>query len=234
MHGGMSVNPVGNVSGMRFAGAAAVGRGSAVLSPDRVYRYSLTRRWDEGSPDYVLWVMLNPSTANEQDDDATIRRCRAFSAGLTFREAEGKAVGALVVVNLFALRSSDPNRLIGHPDPVGPRNDEVIRELAQGAALVVAAWGAAVLARPRARAVVRLLQDATLDRHPHIHCYGVTRSGAPKHPLYLPAGTALRPFHCILPSTAPPPAPTPAPTPSPSPSPTPAPSTREDVPCPAP
>ena len=125
--------------------------------------------------------MLNPSTADEREDDATIRRCRGLTRELGY--------DALVVVNLFGLRSNDPTRLIGHRDPVGPRNDAVIQDLAAPADLVIAAWGAMAFARARARVVCGLLAGTPL------RCFGITRSGAPKHPLYLPAGTPLLPFH---------------------------------------
>ena len=83
----------------------------------RVYRYLLTRRW--GTVPAMVWIMLNPSTADAFAEDPTIRRC------LIFAHREG--CGGLTVVNLFALRSTDPKALTRHPDPVGPANDTFIR-----------------------------------------------------------------------------------------------------------
>lgn len=179
------MRPAGPPSGMRFAGAASLQpRSGASLSSDRVYRYTLTRRWGEDNR-YVLWVMLNPSTADALDDDATIRRCRGLSRGLGY--------DAMAVVNLFGLRSNDPTRLIGHPDPVGPGNDRAIADLAGFADVVIAAWGAMAFARSRARAVCALLSAAAVT---DLKCFGITRSGAPKHPLYLPTGSPLLPYRC--------------------------------------
>jgi len=146
----------------------------ATMSPCGRYRYDLTRRWAEG--DFALWVMLNPSTADAAIDDPTIRRCIDFTrrAGLD----------AAVVVNLYALRSPNPADLLSHPSPIGPRNDETIRALAARAALAIAAWGAHRAATPRVVPVMNLIRRSML-------CLGETRSGAPAHPLYRPAGGPL-------------------------------------------
>src|SRR5262245_13227298 len=105
---------------------------SAELSPCGRYRYALTRTW--GDPKKVVcWVMLNPSTADADQDDPTIRRCLGFSRAW--------GAGGLVVVNLFALRATDPDQLRIAADPVGPDNDSHLSTAAFGR-LVVAAWGA--------------------------------------------------------------------------------------------
>src|SRR4051794_16373452 len=105
----------------------------AVLSPDGQYRYRLERTW-EARAGTVTWIMLNPSTADAEVDDPTLTRC------LSFTRAAGW--GRLLVVNLFALRSTDPAQLAQHADPVGPRNLDHVREALQEANLIVAAWGA--------------------------------------------------------------------------------------------
>jgi hypothetical protein len=114
--------------------------GWADLSPCGTYRYLLGRRI--GGGDRVgLWVMLNPSTADANEDDATIRRCIGF--------ARREGCGLLEVVNLFAYRATDPAALRLADDPVGPANDHFISKAVERAALVVVAWGA--LRRPLAR-----------------------------------------------------------------------------------
>lgn len=161
--------------------AATITR-DAHLSTDGVYRYSLTRRWNEPMPDRLpvldLWIMLNPSTADADQDDPTIRRCIAFSRGWG---ADG-----LRVVNLFALRSTDPAALLRHPDPIGPRNDATLALLARASrelgGRVVCAWGAHSMAAERARTVQHLIGDAV--------CLGTTKAGAPRHPLYVRGDTA--------------------------------------------
>lgn len=104
----------------------------AVFDPTRTYRYSLWRRWDATAPGCLV-VMLNPSTADEQTLDPTVRRCIEFAKSWGF--------GSLHVANIFALRSTDPAWLYEAADPVGPENDGWIRLLHERAGLTVAAWG---------------------------------------------------------------------------------------------
>jgi hypothetical protein len=164
----------------------AVMERTAKLSDCGTYRYSLGRRWNEPMPERLpvldLWVMLNPSTADAEIDDPTIRRCIAFSRSWG---ADG-----LRVVNLFALRSTDPAALNRHPDPIGPRNDATLKLLAQATrelgGRIVCAWGAHPMAAVRGRMVLPLLGDAM--------CLGTTKAGAPRHPLYVRGDTALTPW----------------------------------------
>lgn len=151
---------------------------SASFDATRTYRYTLGRRIaDAGGR--ILWCMLNPSTADENVLDPTIRRCIGFSRGWGF--------GDLVVVNLFALRSTDPKALIGYPDPVGPANDAAIASEAARADCIMVAWGAHPMAAARARAVVPLFGSA-------MHSLGVTAAGAPRHPLYVAGAQPRLPF----------------------------------------
>lgn len=147
-------------------------RGSAVLSPCEQYRYVLEREWDAGLP-VVLFIALNPSTADAANDDATVRRCIGFARTWGF--------GKLVIANLFALRSSDPSVLVGHVDPIGPGNDEWLVRLSSSYDLTIAAWGVHGVVRDRAAEVLPKLRDP--------HHLGLTLAGHPRHPLYLPATT---------------------------------------------
>lgn len=157
---------------------------TAVISDDGLYRYALERRWDDDTlldPEPaapLTFVMLNPSTADAELDDPTIRRCVGFA----------RAVGAqaLAVVNLYAYRATKPADLWRAADPVGPRNDDVLTAYAEAALEaelpLVAAWGAH--ARPdRVAAVLELVAAAGAQ----LTALGVTTAGAPRHPLYLPA-----------------------------------------------
>lgn len=154
-------------------------RGSAILSEDGIYRYELSRTWSDTDP-LVDWIMLNPSTADASLDDPTIRRCIGFSRSWGF--------GGLTVRNLFALRSTNPSALRRHGDPVGPRNDEHLRQgAANNDSLTVCAWGAHGRLHGRDEAVLALL--ARHGARPH-HL-GLTKFGAPRHPLYLPGLTEL-------------------------------------------
>ena len=150
---------------------------TALFSPDHTYRYLLTRTWADGPT--ILWLMLNPSTADEHVDDPTIRRCIAFSRAWGY--------GAMTAVNLFALRTPDPGPLRRHQDPIGPENDAHIAAAAARAGQIIAAWGAFPFAADQGRAL-----DVLLSRS--LHCLGCTASGAPRHPLYAPSTARLRPY----------------------------------------
>lgn len=153
-------------------------RGEAIFDATGRYRYLLRRRWGAGPR--VAFVMLNPSTADASRDDPTIRRCVGFARRWGFRSVD--------VVNLFAYRTPHPRALARAADPVGPANDRHLRRAVRRAALVVCAWGATDLAHARARAVAGLFDGIRL------RCLGWTRSGAPRHPLYLRRGARLRRF----------------------------------------
>ena len=152
----------------------------AVLSDDKRYRYSLGREWDPGLPK-VTWIMLNPSTADANVDDPTIRRCIGFA------RAWGR--GGITVVNLYAFRATDPRRLMGNLDIVGPDNDEHLRAaIGDGSGypvpLVVAAWG--TRAHPER---VRQVQNIVCERRGMLSVLGLTKDGHPKHPLYIKGDT---------------------------------------------
>lgn len=144
----------------------------------RPWRYNLVRCWDPSLPK-VSWIMLNPSTATADADDPTIRRCVSF--------AESWGYGGIVVTNLFALRATDPRELATHPDPIGPENDEYLVRESEDAAVTVCAWGAHPMSTRRSREVLTSLYAA--GRTPM--CLGVTKSGQPRHPLYVKASQPL-------------------------------------------
>ena len=154
--------------------------GYAVFNEARTHRYLLYRRWGYG-PD-MTWIMLNPSTADAFADDPTIRRC------ISFTRREG--CGSLRVVNLFALRATDPRELRKHPDPVGPSNDQTIDVEASRGTFIAAAWGADATAIERGREVGRRLIAAGLS----LACLGVTSAGHPRHPLYVRSDAPLIPW----------------------------------------
>lgn len=142
------------------------------FSADRMYRYELWRRWGEGP--LLNFVMLNPSTADEVDNDQTVERCE--------RRARQLGYDGLVVTNLFAFRATAPRAMKAAADPVGSENDAAILAVAGRAALVIAAWGAHGGFRGRSQQVRQLFCEIGLP----LHCLALTQSGEPKHPLYLP------------------------------------------------
>jgi hypothetical protein len=145
---------------------------SAIISECQRYRYVLEREWQPELPG-VLFVALNPSTADGQHDDPTVRRCVGFARSWGF--------GKIVIANLFALRSSHPSVLLIDVDPIGPENDWWLAELSSRFALTIAAWGVHGALRERAAEV--------LPRLSNVHHLGLTSAGHPKHPLYLPKAT---------------------------------------------
>lgn len=149
-----------------------------MLSECGTYRYTLTRRWADGVP--LRFVMLNPSTADSTLDDPTIRRCIGFA------KREGYA--AVIVLNLYAYRATDPKALLTCDVPIGPDNDEVLRTHLNRLSPVVAAWG--VNARPERVQRVLSLCHGVVDWR----CLGTTKDGHPRHPLYVKGDQPLVPF----------------------------------------
>lgn len=144
----------------------------AVYSDCEAYRYELTRQWDPQAP-RALFVMLNPSTATEVQNDPTVERCE--------RRARALGFGAFRVTNIFAYRATDPRVMRAQPDPVGPENDATILAGAAWADRVICAWGTHGAHLGRGAAVAHLLR-ATGCAMFHL---GLSQAGHPKHPLYI-------------------------------------------------
>lgn len=149
---------------------------SAILSPCRTYRYTLERRWGAGP--FVLFVGLNPSTADETTDDQTIRRCISY--------AKAWGYGGLLMGNLFAYRATDPRDLPAGDEAVGPDTDVWLTTLSVRAGLAIAAWGANGRADARSEEALAVLGD--------VYCLGTTKGGYPRHPSRLPNGLMPQPF----------------------------------------
>lgn len=147
------------------------GEPNAGFSGCRTWRYWLSRRW--GGGDALVVIGLNPSTADETEDDPTIRRCIGYGRAWGF--------GKLVMLNLFAYRATDPKEMKKAADPIGSFNDATLRSYARDAGMILAAWGAHGDFKGRGDIVRRMLSDRPL------YCLGVTNAGQPKHPLYLRA-----------------------------------------------
>jgi hypothetical protein len=146
---------------------------TAVYSDCERYRYSLTRVWDDAGRK-VLFVMLNPSTATEVQNDPTVERCE--------RRARTLGFGAFRVANIFAWRDTDPKNMRAASDPVGPENDATLLQGAAWADQIIAAWGTHGAHRDRSAEVAALLKGCEV---PLAHL-GLSKAGHPKHPLYLP------------------------------------------------
>lgn len=150
------------------------------MSPCGLYRYDLDIVWDEQRPQLGV-VGLNPSTADHERDDHTVRKWKGFARRLGF--------GGLLVGNAFALRATDPRVMKAHPAPVGPDNDAALTCLAAVADQLVVCWGIHGNHMGRDRAVLALLR--AVDPPGGIWCWGRTGKGQPRHPLMLPYSTPL-------------------------------------------
>jgi len=150
--------------------------GTAIISDCGTYRYVLTRhisqvvRWVKP----CLFVMLNPSTASAEIDDPTIRRCTAF--------ATAWLCTSLTVVNLYALRATNPDELARHPSPIGPDNEKhLTAQLTEhwNIGMIVAAWGSNQAAKHHSRAAILQTLSGRAS------CLGMNKDRSPKHPLYI-------------------------------------------------
>ena len=149
---------------------------TAIFSPCRTYRYSLSRIWITAKP-FVLFVCLNPSTADENTDDPTIRRC--------IRYADSWGYGGMVMCNLYAYRSTDPKILTNIPDPVGPDNDKYLSLNSMQADKTILAWGT----NAREDRVITAMKILT-----NRHYLKLTKDGCPGHPLYLKKNLKPTPY----------------------------------------
>lgn len=140
---------------------------NATFSDCRKYRYALSRTWN-GKKKTILFIGLNPSTANEKIDDPTIRRCINY--------AQNWGYGSLLMVNLFAYRATLPSELKNVKNPIGNDNDLHIIELSKKADIAVAAWGNEGTLLNRDKEIKKIL--------PNLMCLKINKSGQPAHPLY--------------------------------------------------
>ena len=140
----------------------------AVVSNNELYRYQLSRIWDSSLP-MVMFICLNPSTADHKDDDPTILKCIKY--------AQNWGYGGLLIGNLFAYRATNPSEMKKVDDPVGPLNNHYLKLMSQQVNQIVCGWGN---------------HGTFLDRDDEVKCmfdklYALKRnvSGTPSHPLYL-------------------------------------------------
>ncbi|TDN63125.1 DUF1643 domain-containing protein [Paraburkholderia sp. BL10I2N1] len=158
------------------------------LSDCGANRYRLWRAWDTSRPT-LAFLMLNPSTADHLVDDPTITRC--------FARAVANNFGRLEVANLYPLRATNPDELLLHPDPLGPRNraNGAILEAIDSASMVICAWGLHEAAARRAAGVLHLLRITSMSGK--LFHLGLNLDGNPKHPLYIAAATQPVPLECV-------------------------------------
>lgn len=153
----------------------------AVISDCGRYRYELGRRWGGSEHGVTLldWVMLNPSTADADQDDPTIRRCMKFAKDWGFH--------GIRVTNLFGYRATNPDELAAADDPFGPDNGDYLSARYPLSPMTVCAWGAHKL-------VSSYGNPSLFKRESAFVCLGYNKDGSPKHPLYVPANRGVSPW----------------------------------------
>lgn len=161
-------NTQNNVAGKEFG---------AIFDAGGRYRYALWRAWSADYP-RIAFIMLNPSTADEQRNDPTIRRCIGFARAWQF--------GSLEVVNLFAYRVTNARELLKVDDPVGEENNRFLIQAIEQCSTVVVGWGTRGALLGRDRQVMELLACRE-----NVYCLGLTKNGQPRHPLYVKGDTDL-------------------------------------------
>ena len=159
---------------------------TAIFSRCRTWRYTLNRRWSEATR--VVFLLCNPSTADEAQDDPTLRRCRGF--------AQSWGYGGMTILNLFAIRGTDPRILARVEDPVGPENDANILRTLEDCQLLVCAWGCGGHMKGELRKRPATVVSMIRSRFPYlaIGCLGYTADGTPRHPLMLKSSTTIQYF----------------------------------------
>lgn len=150
----------------------------AAFSTCRSYRYTLWRKWRTGAR-YVMFIGLNPSTADEFNNDPTLRRCINFAKNWNY--------DAMCMTNLFAFRATDPAVMKSAREPIGIENDEWLLKIAQNAGIIIAAWGNHGSFLERDAQVKNLIKRS-------FYCLGISKAGFPLHPLYQPASAQPVPF----------------------------------------
>lgn len=148
----------------------------AIFDESRKYRYVLKRQWGTDDSNFVNFILLNPSTADEAKDDRTIMTCIKLAKNLGY--------SGLWVTNLFAFRATKPTDLKKAADPIGDFNDQYLREYVDRSKIVIVAWGNHGSFLKRQDKIIDLLSGLK-----SLYCLGKTKSGKPKHPLYMSAKT---------------------------------------------
>lgn len=150
----------------------------AIFSPCRVWRYVLWRTWDKERK-HVAFIGLNPSTADEENDDPTVRRCIRF--------AQKWGYGGMYMLNIFAFRATDPKVMKAAKYPIGEENDYYLKIYHDKSVLTVACWGIHGAFMSRGKQVSQTLHG--------IKCFGIVKNGEPKHPLYLRSDSELEVYN---------------------------------------
>ena len=151
----------------------------ATISTCDLYRYNLTRKWNNEGNNLVSFIGLNPSTADASQDDPTLTRCINFSKALGF--------DGLILVNLFAYRSTSPKLMMEYDEPIGEENNTYIIDAISKTNKTILCWGNHGSYKSRDKELLELIKSYKES----YYCFGLTKKNQPKHPLYLSKTTCL-------------------------------------------
>lgn len=140
----------------------------AIVSDNQLYRYQLSRVWDSSLP-MVMFICLNPSTADHNDDDPTILKCIKY--------AQDWGYGGLLMGNLFAYRATEPLDMKRADDPIGPLNNHHLKLMSQQVDKIVCGWGNHGVYLSRDEEVKSMFDN--------LYALRINKTGSPAHPLYL-------------------------------------------------
>jgi hypothetical protein len=157
--------------------------GTAIFSEDYKYRYLLERDWSKGSS--ILFILLNPSTADADKLDPTLKRA--------YNIAKKYGYGKLVVVNIFAVRGSDPSVIKDIVDPIGELNNYYIKKYSKKADRIIIGWGNHGIYKNRSLEILKILKIY----YDKIYVLGINKSGEPKHPLYTKKNIKLKKYNYL-------------------------------------
>lgn len=152
----------------------------AILDKTRKYRYVLWRKWGDNDKNFVNFILLNPSIADENTDDRTVTACIKIAKNL---ECDG-----IYITNLFAFRATKPHDMKNAIEPIGEKNNKYLRDISTKSKITILAWGNHGDFLNRDIEVIKLLTEIQVP-----HCLEVTKRGKPKHPLYIKR--TVKPFH---------------------------------------
>lgn len=157
-------------------------RNHCTFSEDKKYRYYLKREFKPNAKKFLVFIMLNPSTANEEYNDPTVERCQ--------NHAINKNYEGMIVLNIFAYRTTDPKKLLEIKNPIGEKNNETIIETIKKHKDIICAWGNHGKILERSEEVKKILKE----NRARTQAFQITKVGEPKHPLYVSYNKELQEF----------------------------------------
>jgi len=152
------------------------------FSPDQKYRYYLQRNFKKNAKNLLVFIMLNPSTANEQYNDPTVERCQ--------NHALNKNYDGMIILNIFAYRTTNPKQLLQTKNPIGEKNNQTIINTIKKHQNIICAWGNHGKILNRSNEIKKILKK----HRKKTQAFEITKQNEPKHPLYIPYNKKLKQY----------------------------------------